>query len=147
MLYFEDIVVGQSDTVGDYLMAEQDIIEFAKEWDPQPFHVDVQEGKKAGFGGVTASSCHTISVTGKLHGKLHQFALIGAASMVVEMPYPTRAGDRLQLTRTILDKRQSRSKPDRGIVTVENLVKNQRSEIVLKETNTLLVRLKTDCSQ
>jgi acyl dehydratase len=98
-----------------------------------PFHVDEAVAKLTPMGGLFASSAHTISVGIKLSYSLsdHEIAAIaGLGWNDVRFPLPVMAGDTLRITSELVEKRESRSKPDRGIVVSQNRLYNQKDELV-----------------
>ena len=120
MRYFEDLCSGYSETIAaEYELTETAIISFAREWDPQPFHVDPERARHTPMGGLTASSAHLYAIAARL---LFQVSppIAGIASLRHEMkiPEPGRPGDLLQLDITVGEKRASASRPDRGLVTI-----------------------------
>ena len=141
MLYFEDIEIGSLRTSGPYLVSRDEIVEFAKKYDPQPRHIDEDAAAHSVAGGLTAAGSHTFAIyTALTHGfqpRLHSLAALGWDE--VRLPNPVRPGDELDLTSTIVEKRESRSKPDRGIVRVEIRLRNQKGETVLQCFPTVLV--------
>lgn len=132
-LYLEDLHVGDrfgSDTIA---VTEESIIAFAREFDPQAFHLDAKAAEKSIFKGLSASGWHTAAMSMKLFitGELKiAGGSIGLGVDELRWPQPVRAGDVLRLETEILDARASRSKPDRGIIRIRNVTTNQRGEIV-----------------
>src|SRR5262245_52474334 len=132
-LYFEDFAVGQrfshpETPVMDLARMKQ----FAAEFDPQPFHVDEEAAASHPvFAGLAASGWHTAAVTARLLVELVPFShgLIGLG-VEVSWPRPTRAGDQLSVTTDVVDVTPSRSKSDRGIVTIRTETRNQHGELV-----------------
>ena len=111
-------------------MTEGAIKKFAAEFDPQPFHLDEAAAQASVFGGLSASGWHTASVAMKLmvtSGLPFATGIIGLGGEL-SWPRPTRPGDRLHVESEILEIKPSRSKPNQGIVTVRNVVRNQDGE-------------------
>jgi acyl dehydratase len=143
--YFEDYVPGFTVDCGSFAMHEADIIAFAKEYDPQPFHVDPVAAKDGPFGGLIASGWHTTSV---MMRQLVEYFVspessLGAAGIdEIRWPKPVRPGDTLHVRATVLEARRSGSKPDRGIVKSLAEVTNQEGDLVMKLTaiNFILLR-------
>jgi acyl dehydratase len=140
-LYFEDAEVGTTSKAGPYLVSKDEIIQFAKQYDPLPRHIDEEAAARSIFGGLTASSAHTfavfIALTPKLQPRLHVLAGMGYDEL--RLPNPVRPGDELDLETNTLEKRESKSKPDRGIVRNQVRLLNQRNEIVLQCVSNILV--------
>jgi acyl dehydratase len=131
--YFEDFVVGKSIDVGTRTVTEQEILDFAVQFDPQPFHVDREAAAKSIYGGLIASGWHTCSMMMRL--MVDNF-LIKSSSQgspgIDELRWlkPVRGGDTLSVSTTALEVRPSTSKPDRGVVLTEWRAINQRGELV-----------------
>lgn len=135
MLYFEDFEVGQRWQLGSHSFDAEAIIRFAREFDPQPFHLPGAEGARSAFGGgLVASGWHTASVGMRLlvEGLLHQVATMGSPG-VDELRWwvPVRPGDTVSLAIEVVEVRPSSKKPDRGAVTLRYALTNQRGEQVL----------------
>ena len=133
--YFEDYVPGLTIDCGSFSVGEAEIIAFAKEYDPQPFHIDPVEAADGPFGGLIASGWQTTSMMMRL--LVEQFIStetgLGAAGVdEIRWPRPVRPGDTLHVRVTILEARRSNSKPDRGIIRSLAEVANQHGEAVLR---------------
>lgn len=119
MDYFEDLSVGETATYGTYEFTAAGIIEFARQYDPQPFHTDPEAAADSAFGELVASGWHTASTCMRLYvdGILTDRAGMGARG-VDELRWrrPVRPGDELRIETEILDKRTSESDPRRGYV-------------------------------
>lgn len=130
--YFEDLKIGnrfQSDT---YLVTQDGIVAFAREFDPQVFHFDPASAKTTMFEGLIASGWHTAAVSMRLFVQTMNVpgGIIGLGVDELRWPNPVRPGDVLRVETEIVDLRASRSKPSYGIVRLRNVTKNQRDEIV-----------------
>ena len=145
-LYFEDAEIGTTCKAGPYLVSKEEIMQFAKQYDPVPRHIDEEAAARSIFGGLTASGVHTfavfISLTSKLQPRLHVLAGMGWDE--VRLPNPVRPGDELNLETIVLEKRESKSKSDRGIVRSQVRLRNQKSEIVLQCFGNILVARRPD---
>jgi acyl dehydratase len=139
MLYFEDFDVGRSRSTGIHELTETDIVAFARQWDPQPWHVD-PEAATLTHGGLSASSCHTYSIAALLLSRMEPVAGIASLRHEIELPNPARPGDRLTLTMTCVEMRESATRPDRGLLTFEGVLANQHALPVLKLRSLMLVR-------
>jgi acyl dehydratase len=132
-LYLEDLNVGDrfgSDTIE---VTKESIFEFARQFDPQPFHLDENAAAQSIFKELTASGWHTAAMSMRLFvtGEFKPVGgSIGLAVDELRWPQPVRPGDILKVETEILDVRKSRSKPDRGIIRIRNVSTNQRGEIV-----------------
>jgi acyl dehydratase len=123
-----------------YAVEAQEIREFAQNFDPQPFHLDEDVARKTVFDGLVASGWHTAAITMRLLVQSVPLAggIIGAGGEVT-WPRPTRPGDVLNVVSTIVNISPSKSKPDRGIVTIQSDTLNQRSELCQRLIAKLLV--------
>lgn len=146
--YFEDLETGQEFGGRRRIGIErEDIVRFAAEFDPQPFHLDEESGKESVFGGLAASGWHTAAITMRLlvDSELKiAGGLIGLGMEELRWPRPVRAGDELRVHSEILDKRESRSRPQQGLVRVKNTTFNQRDEVVQVSISTMIVPRRPD---
>jgi acyl dehydratase len=140
MRYFEDMDIGWTQTVGTHELTAAEIVEFATEWDPQPWHVDAGAARRSPMGGLTASSVHTYAIAARLLNRMEPAAGIASLRHELELPNPARPGDRLTLTLKLIDKRPSGSKTDRGLVTFEGTLANQAGLPVLTLRSLMMVR-------
>ena len=141
ILYLEDLKQGQCFKTGSHLLSEEEIKDFARAFDPQPFHLDEAAARTSMFGGLAASGWHTAAISMRLlvdSGPALSGGMIGA-SVELAWPRPTRPGDRLTVESEILEVMPSRSKPDRGFITLKSETKNQKGEVVQLQTSKLLV--------
>jgi acyl dehydratase len=141
--YLEDYVDGQTYTYGRVELDEQSIIEFARQYDPQAFHTDPVAAKDSIYGGLIASGWHTVAVTMRM---LVDHVISPASSLgspgcdELRWTAPVRPGDSLAVRIGILSTRRSRSKPDRGLVSNQLEVLNQRDEVVMTLKTVLLLK-------
>ena len=143
--YFEEYIPGLTVDCGTFTVTEEEIIAFAKQYDPQPFHVDPAAAAAGPVGGLIASGWQTASLTMRLlveHFISGETALGAAGVEDISWPRPVRPGDRLHVRATVTGARRSRSKPDRGIVQSMTEITNQDGETVMtmKATNFFLTR-------
>jgi len=130
--FLEDLKVGERLESDSYIVTAEAIINFAREFDPQPFHVDLAAAEKSLFQGLAASGWHTASITMRLFVQATNFAegAIGLGVDELRWPAPVRPGDALRVEVEILELRESRSQPGQGIIRIRNTTRNQRAEIV-----------------
>jgi acyl dehydratase len=131
--FFEDFEVGNTIEVGKRTVTEEEIIDFATQFDPQPFHIDKDAASKSIYGGVIASGWHTCSMIMRMmvDGFLNKAASMGSPGVdEIRWIKPVRPGDTLTVTTTAIEKRPSGSKPDRGVVVTKWEAKNQHGEVV-----------------
>lgn len=140
MRYFEDFDVGSSQTVGVHELTAEDIVAFAREWDPQPWHIDADIAARSPMKGLTASSVHTYAIAARLLNRMEPAAGIASIKHELELPIPARPGDRLTFTMTCVEKRLSESKPDRGLMTFEGVLANQHGTPVMKIRSLMMVK-------
>ncbi len=144
-LYFEDLAVGWRVTTGMLTLEAEAIKRFAAEFDPQPFHLDAEAAKMSVFGGLVASGWHTAALTMRLlvtSGLPIAGGIVGAGGEVA-WPRPTYPGDTLVVVCEVIAAKPSRSRPDRGMVTVRAETLNQSGEVVQVMTARLVVPRRT----
>ncbi len=137
MLYLEDFHAGQTFDLGPRTVTEAEIIAFARQFDPQPFHVDPAAARRSPYGGIIASGWHTIGVAMRMmvDGYIGKAASMGSPGVDrVRWLNPVRPGDTLKLRGTVREVLPSRSKPDRGMVRTEYEMTNQAGETVMAMT-------------
>lgn len=139
-LYLEDLHVGQRFTSGSVEVDADMIKAFAREYDPQPFHTDEAAAKDSIFGGLAASGWHTAALSMRLNvdGIPIAGGIVGGGGEI-SWPRPTRPGDVLTVESEIVEIVPSRSRPDRGRVTVRFETRNQNGEAVQVATMQLVV--------
>ena len=141
-LYFEDLHPGlKFNSLRSYKVTAEEIKEFAERYDPQPFHLDDAAARASLFGGLAASGWHTAALSMRLMveaGLPLAGGIVGAGAEIL-WPTPTRPGDVLQVFSEIIEIKPSRSRRDRGMVTVRSETRNQRDEIVQVLTARLVV--------
>lgn len=140
-MYFEDLADGYRTSVGEYRLERDEMIEFARRWDPYPFHTDEAAARESIFGGLTASSCHLFAIcTALFHRDPNPIAVLAMLGKdAIRFPSPARPGDRLTWSSECVESRASASKPDRGVVTLSDALCNQDGEPILTQRVTLLV--------
>lgn len=131
MYYLEDLFVGQRFASRAYRFDAQAIIDFASQFDPQPFHTDPEAAKETFFQGLAASGWHTAAVSARLVLE----ALPVAGGMVggggsLNWLRPVRPDDEIRVEGSVVEIRPSRSRPDRGVVTLNVDTVNQTGEVV-----------------
>jgi acyl dehydratase len=140
-LYYDDLQVGNTFQTATHALDTEQIKRFAKQFDPQPFHLDEAAALESMFGGLAASGWHTAAITMQLlvtSGPPLVNGIVGAAAEV-EWKAPTRPGDVLHVCSEVLTLTPSRSRPDRGMVVMRSDTLNQRGEVVQTLTAKLMV--------
>jgi acyl dehydratase len=140
-LYLDDLQVGQRFVSATQAIDADAIKAFARQFDPQPFHLDEEAAKNTFFGGLAASGWHVAAITMKLlvtSGAPVAGGVVGAGGEIA-WPKPTRPGDVVQVTSEVVEIVPSRSRPNRGMVTLRSETRNQRGEAVQVLTAKLVV--------
>jgi acyl dehydratase len=132
--YWEDLVEGRPLPCQTLSLSQEEIIEFARKYDPQPFHVNEAAAATSIFGGIIASSLHTLSATTRvIVDALGDLAIVSGLGMdEILMPNPVRPGDVLTVDARWSGLRRSKSKPELGIAGVRIRLVNQRGEPVME---------------
>ena len=134
MKYLEDFAVGQTMEFPPRTVSEDEIIAFARDYDPQPFHLDKEAARQSLFGGLCASGWHTAGMMMRMlvDNVIGKYASMGSPGVdQLRWVKPVFPGDTLHLRGEILDVKPSRSKPDRGVITSRYEMRNQKGETVL----------------
>jgi acyl dehydratase len=141
LFYLDDLTVGQRFTSATFTLDEAQVTAFARQFDPQPFHLDREAAKGTFFGTLVASGWHTAAITMRLlveSGLPVSGGIVGAGGEI-SWPRPTQPNSTLHVESEVLEVKPSRSRPDRGIVTVRSETKNQDGEVVQVLTSRLVV--------
>lgn len=142
-LYYEDFKIGDRFMSGGMTVTEADIIAFARQWDPQPFHIDAEFARKWAYGGLIASGLHTMCMTLRLWldlGILRACSLGSPGLGEVQFPRPVRPGDTLRVVTDITELRPSSSKADRGVARIRQVTINQRDEPVMEQETVVILK-------
>ena len=141
LIFLEDLAVGQRFVTSSYVVTEAEIVRFAREYDPQPFHIDPEAARQSFFGGLAASGWHTVAITMRLivlDAPRFAWGVVGLGAET-QWPAPTRPGDTLTVYGELTEITPSRSRPDRGVVTVRSETRNQKDIIVQVLTAKIMV--------
>jgi acyl dehydratase len=145
LLHFEDFPVGKVLEFGNYLVTAEEIREFAREFDPQPFHVDEEAAKASLLGGLSASGWHVCAIIMRImvDGYYGRTASMGSTG-IDEMKWlkPVRPGDRLSCRRTTLETRVSAKRPEMGIVKMRFEIFDTASEKKAEMTGINLIKVR-----
>ena len=147
MIYFEDLEIGKETSFGSYAVTREEVLEFARKYDPQPFHLSDEAAAKTHFGRIAASGWHTcamvmaVTVDYFMTGSGEPQAGLGSPG-IDELRWlkPVYPGDTLHVRGEILEKTPSRSKPDLGSFRTKTTVTNQDDVPVLTFTSIVLIR-------
>ncbi len=140
--YLEDFAPGQVFDTGKHRVDKDEIFAFARQYDPQPFHVDEEAARQSPFQGLAASGWHTAAMTMRLmvDGEFKPAGgILGVGFEDLSWPRAVRPGDELHARSEVLEVRPSKSKPDRGMIRVRTTTFNQNGEPVMVFTGNLLV--------
>ena len=141
MRYYEDIPLDHRSVIGTYSLSEAAIIDFARTWDPQPFHTDPDAARRSVFGGLVASSAHLFAICTRLFfdqaDPIRVVAMLGKDKL--RLPNPARAGTTLTYETRCTDRRDSASRDDVGIVTLADKVTDDAGNVVLTQEVSLMV--------
>ncbi len=141
---FDDFKIGQTFTSGPILVTAEDIIVFARQFDPQFFHLDPEAAKGSVFGEHVASGWHTAAITMRLlceAAPAMDGGMIGRSVEKMNFPRAVKPGDNLSLKAKIMEKRVSNSTPNRGILRILAVTSNQKNEPVLEMETVVFVPL------
>ena len=149
MKYFEDVRVGETAVLGSSTITEAQILAFAGQYDPQPFHTDPEAARSSFYGGLIASGWHTCAIMMRMTVEaMQREQLMGAGSPGVDSCRwltPVRPGDTLTLTREILEAWPSRTKPF-GFVRSRSEMVNQKGEAVLALVGVTMLRRRPEAA-
>jgi len=144
MIYFEDLEVGAETDFGTYNVTREEMLEFARKYDPQPFHLSDEEAAKTHFGRLSASGWHTAAMVMAViarHVIAHEQAGLGSPGIdELRWRKPVYAGDTLHVRGRIVEKAPSRSRPEMGSFRTEMTVTNQDDAPVMTFTSIVLIR-------
>jgi acyl dehydratase len=144
MKYFEDLEVGAESEFGSYQVTREEVLEFARKYDPQPFHLSDEAAAKTHFGKLAASGWHTTAMTmavlARYSVKNEQAGLGSPGIDELRWLKPVYPGDTLHVHGKIIDKTPSRSRPDMGSFRTLTTVTNQDGVPVMKFTSIVLIR-------
>jgi acyl dehydratase len=143
MIYFEDLEIGRVTEFGSYDVTREEVLEFARKYDPQPFHLSDQEAAKTHFGRLAASGWHTAAMTMAViarHVVDHEQAGLGSPGIdELRWKKPVYPGDTLNVRGEILEKTPSRSRPEMGSFRTRTTVTNQNGETVMTFISIVLI--------
>ena len=144
MIYYDDLEVGAETNFGSYEVTRDEVLEFARKYDPQPFHLSEEEAAKTHFGRLAASGWHTAAMTMAViarHVVEHRQAGLGSPGIdELRWTKPVYPGDTLHVRGTIIEKRPSRSRPEMGSFRTRTIVTNQDGVAVMSFTSIVLIR-------
>ncbi len=146
MRYFEDFQVGQVQELGSYVVTREEILAFARQYDPQPFHLDEDAGRSSIYGSIIASGWQTAAICHRLlvESVLEKSSSMGSPGLdELRWLRPVRPGDTLSARIEVLSSTPSRSKPDRGTTKIRMEVRNQQGEVVMTEVAAVLFRCRS----
>ena len=150
MIYFEDLEIGKEADYGSYEVTREEVLDFARKYDPQPFHLSDEAAAKTYFGRLAASGWHTCAMTMAVivrHLSREEQAGLGSPG-VDELRWlkPVYPGDTLHVRGKVIEKTPSRSKPEIGSFRTETTVTNQHDVPVMRFTSIVLMRRRPDAA-
>jgi acyl dehydratase len=144
MIYFEDLVVGAETDFGSYAVTREEVLEFARKYDPQPFHLSDEAAAETHFARLAASGWHTAAMTMAViarHVVAHGQAGLGSPGIdELRWKKPVYPDDTLHVRGKILEKTPSRSRPEMGSFRTETTVTNQHGDVVMTFVSIVLIR-------
>ena len=144
MRYFEDLEIGAETYFGSYEVTREEVLEFARKYDPQPFHLSDEAAAKTHFGRIAASGWHTAAMTMAVIARYvvgHEQAGLGSPGIDdLRWRKPVYPGDTLHVRGTIVEKTPSRSRPEMGSFRTDTVVTNQDDQPVMSFTSIVLIR-------
>lgn len=132
LFFLDDLQVVQRFVSESHVVDEAQIVRFAREFDPQPFHLDADAATHTVFAGLVASGWHTAAITMRLlvdGGAPIAGGIVGVGGAIT-WPRPTRPGDILRVHSEVVEITPSRSRPDRGLVSIHTETRNQHGDVV-----------------
>ena len=144
MRYFDDVEVGDATEFGHYDVTREEVLEFARKYDPQPFHLSDEAAAKTYFGRVSASGWHTAAMTMAVIARFvvadEQAGLGSPGVDELRWMKPVYPGDRLTVRGSIVEKIPSRSKPHIGVIRTKTTVSNQDGVHVMSFTSIVMMQ-------
>jgi len=144
--WFDDLTVGYRAQVGRCVVPRVEAIEFAKKWEPQPHHIDPIAAGVSIYGGLTLCSLHLFAICTRLFfdwkDQPEVLAMLGKDE--IRLPKPARPDQMIEYHTECIDRRASKSKPDRGVVTLFDTLTDPTGEAILTQKVTLLVPRRVD---
>ena len=142
---YDEIAVGERHIGRErYRVTRDEIVEYALKWDSRDYHVDEEAARRSIFGGLVASGSHVIAIWTRLslaaRREARPWATLAGLGSELEMRTPTRPGDELRYAGEVIEKRESTSRPDAGIVRTRHRLLNQRDEVVFESISAILVK-------
>ena len=142
-LYLEDLEIGRRTTSGPFAVSADEIKAFGERRDDRPWHVDEVAAERSIFGGLVASGAHVIAIFTRLsldaQRKDGAAATLAGLGVEIRLEKPVRPGDRLDYRGEVVEKRESKSRPDAGIVRTRHELVNQDGEVAFVATSSSLV--------
>ena len=146
MIYYEDLEIGAKQNFGRYEVTREEVIEFAKQYDPQAFHLDDDAAARTHFGRLSASGWHTCAMTMAMmveNMKIVKQAGLGSPGVDnLQWKKPVYPGDTLRVESEVISKRRSQSRREMGLFKSRAQIFNQNDEIVLEMTSNGLIAVR-----
>ena len=148
LLHYEDFSEGQEIALGPYTVTAEEIVAFAREFDPQPFHLDAAAARASLLGGLAASGWHSCAMLMRMMADAYLCRAAGLGSSgldEVKWLKPVYAGEMLAGRMTVLSKRVSTRRPELGILKCHWQLCNEKAEKKLEETGVNFIRVRMPC--
>jgi acyl dehydratase len=146
MIHYEDLEVGSTSKFGRYDVTREEVMEFARKYDPQPFHLDDEAAAQTHFGRLSASGWHTCAMMMAMlveNMKTTRQAGLGSPGMDnLRWVKPVYPGDTLRIETTIIEKRRSKNRPDMGLFKSDVVIFNQNDEPVMTLRSNGLIKVR-----
>ena len=147
--FFEDVPPGYNAEVGRWQLTPEQVVSFATQWDPLPFHIDKVAAEASVFNELIASSLHIFAICTRLffdhEDQIQTMAMLGKVK--IRFNHPARATDLLIYNTTCIDHRASASKPDRGVVTLKDVVTREDGAVVMTQEVTLMLKTRMNAAK
>lgn len=144
MIYFDDVEVGSASDMGSYEVTREEMLEFARKYDPQPFHLSDEAAARTHFGRLSASGWHTAAMTMAVIARwvvaTEQAGLGSPGIDQLRWKKPVYAGDTLHVRGEVVEKTPSRSKPHIGTIRTDTTVTNQHGETVMSYISIVMMQ-------
>ncbi|TNE39578.1 MAG: MaoC family dehydratase [Alphaproteobacteria bacterium] len=146
-VYFEDVSIGDKTSYGSKKVTREEILDFARKYDPQPFHIDEEAARKSIYGGLIASGWHTAAMLMRMmvDCMVNKRAGLGSPGFDnLRWIHPVRPGDELRFESVVIETRKSTSRPDMGIIRADVRLFNQKDELVLTMKSTGMMQARPE---
>lgn len=140
-LYFEDIEPGLRLESPWYTIEREEVVEFARRWDPYDFHLDEAAAERSIFGGLVACTSHLFAISSRLAHQLPGEVVLvaGLGGDGLQVVAPVRVGTKVRLVRCFTSARPSRSRPEAGVVAFEDVIESPEGKTLFRTSGSVLI--------